>query len=110
VASLAIGNPDYSQDRPAGGTNHPLIWVINRIIKMAGGLNTRNLITIVSVTVLVGAEILGAALALGWALGGIFELPDLWRQILIGLFLAAGVYAMYRFFRHAATIEPIVNR
>ena len=77
---------------------------------MASGINRKNLLTIVSVTILVGAEILGGALALGWALGGVFELPDLWRQVLIGLFLAGGVYAMVRFFRHAASVEPIVNR
>jgi hypothetical protein len=77
---------------------------------MAGRLNTRNLLTISSVTILVGTEILGAALAMGWALGGVFELPELWKQILIGLFLAGGAYAMYRFFKHAATVEPIVEK
>jgi hypothetical protein len=77
---------------------------------MARSINSRNLITIISVAILVGTEILGAALALGWALGGVFELPDLWRQILIGAFLAGGVYAVYKFFRHAATVEPIFNK
>ena len=77
---------------------------------MAGKLNGKNFITILSVTILVGAEILGGALALGWALGGVFELPDLWRQLLIGTFLAAGFYAIYRFFRHATTVEPIFHR
>ena len=66
--------------------------------------------TIVSVTILVGAEILGAALALGWALGGVLELSETLRQALIGLFLLGGVYAMYKFFRHAATVEPIFNK
>jgi hypothetical protein len=77
---------------------------------MSRQLNSKNFITIISVTILVGAEILGAALALGWALGGVFELPELWRQIMIGVFLAAGCYAVYRFFRHAASVEPIFNR
>jgi hypothetical protein len=77
---------------------------------MAGKLNSKNFITILSVTILVGAEILGGALALGWALGGVFELPELWRQVLIGTFLAGGFYAMYKFFRHAATVEPIFDR
>ncbi len=74
---------------------------------MAGRLNGRNLLTISSLTILVGTEILGAALALGWALGGMFELPQLWRQILIGLFLLMGVYTVYRFYRLASTVEPI---
>lgn len=77
---------------------------------MARQINGKNLLTIVSVTILVGAEILGAALALGWALGGVFELPELWRQILIGIFLAIGAYAMFRFFRHAATVEPVFDK
>jgi hypothetical protein len=76
---------------------------------MAGSINGRNFLTIISVTILVGAEILGAALALGWALGGIFELPNTWRQGLIAALLLLGVYGMYRFFRHATTVEPIRN-
>ena len=77
---------------------------------MAGRMNTRNLITIVSVTILVGTEILGAALALGWALGGVFELSGLWSRVLIGLFVAAGLYTMVKFFRHAAAVEPIFDK
>jgi hypothetical protein len=77
---------------------------------MAGKLNTRNLITISSVTILIGAEILGAALALGWAVGGMMELPETWRQGFIGLCLLGGVYAIYRFFRHAAKVEPIYDK
>ncbi len=77
---------------------------------MAGRLNRKNLITIVSVTILVGTEILGAALALGWALGGVFELPDLGRQMLIGAFIAGGLYMMVRFYRNAERIEPIFQK
>jgi len=77
---------------------------------MARRVNGKNLLTIASVTVLVGTEILGAALALGWALGGILELPDLWRAALIGLLLLAGGYGMVRFFQHAATVEPIFDK
>ena len=36
----------------------------------------RNLITIVSVLILIGTEVFGVALAAGWALAGIFELGD----------------------------------
>ncbi len=36
--------------------------------------------TISSVAILVGAEILGVALAFGWAMGGLLELPDLYRN------------------------------
>ena len=77
---------------------------------MARTLNTRNLLTIISVTILVGAEILGVALAFGWAMGGLLELPDIWRNGVIGVCLLAGAYAMYRFFLHAATVEPIFKK
>jgi hypothetical protein len=77
---------------------------------MSRRINRRNLITITSVAVLVGAEILGAALALGWAVGGLLELPDLWRQVMIGISLLIGCYAVYRFFMHAATVEPIFEK
>jgi hypothetical protein len=77
---------------------------------MAGRLNRKNLITIVSVTILVGTEILGAALALGWALGGAFELPDLWRSVMIGAFMAGGLYMMVRFYRNAEKVEPIFEK
>jgi hypothetical protein len=73
-------------------------------------MNTKNLITIVSVAILVGTEILGAALALGWALGGMFELPDLWRQVLIGVFVALGAYGVWRFVQNAMRIEPVFKK
>jgi uncharacterized membrane protein YccF (DUF307 family) len=74
---------------------------------MSRRLNTRNLITIVSVAVLVGTEILGASIALGWAVGGLLELG---RDVTIGLTAACfilGLYGTWRFARHAARIEPI---
>ncbi len=77
---------------------------------MAHKLNTRNLITIVSVTILVGAEILGVALAFGWAIGGLLELPPLWLNGLIGLSIALGAYGVWVFYRHAVRVEPIFDR
>jgi hypothetical protein len=99
VYGLAIGEDELSQAQPK---------IASQI--MAGKINTTNFVTIVSVAILVGTEIIGAALALGWALGGVFELPELWRQGLIAIFLAGGAYATYRFFRHAATVEPVFNK
>jgi hypothetical protein len=77
---------------------------------MAGRLNGKNFLTIVSVTILVGTELLGASLALGWALGGMFELSQLWRQILIGLFLLIGLYSVWRFYKVASAVEPIYDK
>jgi uncharacterized membrane protein YjfL (UPF0719 family) len=73
-------------------------------------MNGKNLITIVSLAILVGAEILGAALALGWAIGSMYELPDLWRWGVIGLSLAGGAYVIFRFMQNAVKIEPIFDK
>lgn len=69
--------------------------------------NWKNLGTIVSLAILVGTEVLGVALAAGWALGGIF---DLGQTITIGmmvLFAGLGVFGMVAFIRNAITVEPI---
>jgi hypothetical protein len=54
------------------------LWTI-----MAKKLNIGNLRTITSVAILVGTEILAASLALGWALGGLLELSETLRLVLI---------------------------
>ncbi|MGL4240795.1 MAG: hypothetical protein ACRCTI_06740 [Beijerinckiaceae bacterium] len=73
-------------------------------------MNGKNLITIVSLAILVGAEILGAALALGWAIGSMYELSDTWRYGVIGVCLAAGAYTIFRFMQNAVKLEPISSR
>jgi uncharacterized membrane protein YjfL (UPF0719 family) len=73
-------------------------------------MNGKNLITIVSLAILVGAEILGAALALGWAISSMYELPDTWRWAVIGICLAAGAYTIFRFMQHAMKIEPVFQK
>jgi uncharacterized membrane protein YjfL (UPF0719 family) len=73
-------------------------------------MNGKNLITIVSLAILVGAEILGAALALGWAIGSMYELPDIWRWGVIGICLAAGAYMIVRFLQNAVKLEPIFQK
>jgi uncharacterized membrane protein YjfL (UPF0719 family) len=73
-------------------------------------MNRKNLITIVSLAILVGTEILGAALALGWAIGSTYELPDMWRYGLIAVLMAGGAYTVWRFLLLAVKIEPIFDR
>jgi len=63
--------------------------------------------TIVSVMILVGAEVFGVALAAGWAIAGLFELGDVVSYVLMGLFSLIGVYAMILLWRRAVKIEPI---
>ena len=68
---------------------------------------TRNLVTIVSVMILVGAEVFGVALAVGWAIAGLFELGTAISYGLMGLFSLLGLYAMVVLWRKATAIEPI---
>ena len=70
-------------------------------------LNWRNLFTIVSVMILVGAEVFGVALAAGWALAGLFELPREAGYAFMVLFTALGAYAMLMLWRRAVAVEPI---
>jgi hypothetical protein len=74
---------------------------------MAGRINRANLVTIVSAAILVGTEILGAALAFGWAMSSLFQLDKLADQVLIALCLLAGAYGIWRFVLGALKVEPI---
>ncbi len=68
---------------------------------------TRNLITIVSVLILVGTEVFGVALAGGWAIAGLFELGDIAAYVLMGLFSLLALYALAALWRSAVKVEPI---
>lgn len=74
---------------------------------MAGGINTRNLVTVVSVGILVGTEVVGVALAAGWALAGLFGLGQHISWALMLIFGAMGLYGLYRFMKRAVQLEPI---
>jgi hypothetical protein len=71
------------------------------------GLKWENLLTIISVMILIGAEVFGVALAAGWAIAGLFELGDTAGYVLMGLFCLVGAYAMLILWRHAVAVEPI---
>jgi hypothetical protein len=72
--------------------------------------NYQNLVTIVSVIILIGTEVFGVALAGAWAIAGLFDLGETIRYILMGLFSLLGLYAMISLWRQAVTIEPISGR
>jgi hypothetical protein len=69
--------------------------------------NWRNLTTIVSVMILVGAEVFGVALAAGWALAGLFELGTTASYLFMALFSTLGAYAMLLLWRRAVAVEPL---
>lgn len=74
------------------------------------GINWRNLVTIVSVAILVGTEVFGAAFAGAWAVAGLFELGDVVQYGLMAVFGVAGVWAMIGFVRNALAVEPVSRR
>jgi membrane protein implicated in regulation of membrane protease activity len=69
----------------------------------------RNVITVLSAAVLIGAEVFGAAFAGGWALANLLGLNDytLYAQALLFL---AGVGVMASFIRNAVKVEPFTTR
>jgi hypothetical protein len=62
-----------------------------------GSVNWINVLTIVSVAVLVGTELIGAAGAAGWAIGGLFQLGDLITHILEVALILLAVFGLTRF-------------
>lgn len=70
-------------------------------------INWRNVVTIFSVAILVGTELIGMTWAAGWALGGLLGLPPVVRigfEILGG---ALGAVGLYYFVRAALKVEPL---
>jgi hypothetical protein len=63
------------------------------------------LFTVISVAVLVGTEIMGAALAAGWALGGLIEFGPTVTYALMAIFAAGGLALIAMFVRSALRVE-----
>jgi hypothetical protein len=70
-------------------------------------VNTRNLITILSMMVLVGTEVFAVAIAAGWALAGLFDLGDTVGHVLMVVFSLFAAWVMLQLWRRATTIEPL---
>lgn len=73
-------------------------------------LNMRNLFTLISVTILVGTEVMGVAFAAGWAIAGIFELGTTIEYVFMALFGVFGLWLMKAFVQQALKVEPITER
>jgi hypothetical protein len=76
-------------------------------LAQANGTNWRNLITVVSIMILVGAEVFGVAISAGWAIAGLFELGDIVGYILIALFSLFALYVLVVLWRRCVAVEPI---
>jgi hypothetical protein len=71
------------------------------------GLNTGTLLTVISVMILVGAEVFAVAIAAGWAIAGLLELGEPIGYVLMGLFSLVGLYAMVLLWHRAVHVEPL---
>jgi len=70
-------------------------------------INWRNALTLMSVAVLVGTELVGAGAAAGWAIGGLFGLGEPITHMLEGLLVVSALTGLYYFLRAALAHEPI---
>ena len=68
-----------------------------------------NVSTVVSAAILLGAELIGAGLAAGWALAALFQASLMWEIIFEGAFALLAVYGIYRFVVKAKSVEPFVE-
>jgi hypothetical protein len=76
-------------------------------LAQANRTNWRNLITVVSIMILVGAEVFGVAISAGWAIAGLFELGDVVGYILIALFSLFALYVLVVLWRRCVAVEPL---
>lgn len=70
-------------------------------------VNWTNLLTLISLAVLVGTEFAGISWAAGWALGGWLQLSELISHALEILFVVLGLVVLFFFMRQAVKYEPI---
>ena len=70
-------------------------------------INWTNAMTLVSVAVLVGTELVGAGAAAGWAIGGLFQLGELVTHALEVVLVLLALTALFYFLRAALAHEPI---
>lgn len=73
-------------------------------------MNTRNLVTILSIMILVGTEVFGVAIAGGWAIAGLFELGHVVGYVLMGLFSLFAIYILVVLWKRCIAVEPIIGR
>ncbi len=70
-------------------------------------VNWTNAVTLGSVAVLVGTELVGAGGAAGWAIGGLMQLGETLTHLLEGVFILCALSGLYFFLRAALAHEPI---
>ncbi len=70
-------------------------------------INWTNAMTLVSVAILVGTELVGAGSAAGWAIGGLFQIGDAATHGLEAVLIVLALVGLFYFLRAALSHEPI---
>ena len=70
-------------------------------------INWLNVSTLVSVAILVGAELIGAGASAGWAIGGLFGLGEFITHGLQALFVLCALAGLFYFLRAAMAHEKL---
>ena len=70
-------------------------------------VNWTNALTLISVGVLVGTELVGAGASAGWAIGGLFQIGDLATHGLEIFLILLALVGLFYFLRAALRHEPI---
>ncbi|EJW10640.1 hypothetical protein A33M_4145 [Rhodovulum sp. PH10] len=70
----------------------------------------KNVVTVLSAAVLIGAEVFGAAFAGGWALANLFGIGGIGVWGLQGFFMLLGIVVMVQFVRSGMKVEPFTAR
>jgi hypothetical protein len=79
---------------------------LNGIIDMAAGqINSKNMITLVGIAILVGTEVFAVALAAGWAIAGLFQLGVMVGYALMTIFSVMAAYGLWAFMKKAIAVE-----
>ena len=65
--------------------------------------------TVLSAAILLGAELIGAGLAAGWAIAALFDANWLWELVFESAFGLLALYGIYRFVMKAKSVEPLVE-
>jgi Zn-dependent protease with chaperone function len=79
-------------------------------VAQAKHINGRNVITVISIMILVGAEVFGVAISAGWAIAGLFELGPIIGYVLMGLFSLFALYILVNLWRRCVAVEPLSGR
>jgi hypothetical protein len=73
-------------------------------------IHWQNVSTVLSATILIGAEVFGAAFAGGWALANLFGLGLYGEYVLTAALFLLGVAVMIAFVRNGMRVEPFASR